>query len=157
MYLLRLYAHPLIGCVDGAFKQFESMKIRGVQNESLAHIIHHDAMRYGFMEKCVCLHEEMLDHRRESGMAAMLRTAQCFEHANYDKAIEFAQFHFVSQNSEFFKLSQADYCFAKLIKFVEKKQSFLDIVDCIELHLLPMHKYLQHQNEEEYEWNNAQW
>ena len=175
LYLLRLYCHPYIGCIIGAYKQFDGMKIRGVQYDSLSHILYHDASRYGFVtnhtKNCPTLHSEMTNHRREFSQANLRRTPQCFKYNNYHKAIEFAEFSFVMSQSEMFIISQADNVFSKLLNFYENIKTFPSIIDYIEAFIFPNHPYLkqkyldplieeekkQKDNDTEYEWNMDKW
>eukprot|EP01084_Bolivina_argentea_P208522 355485_1 len=160
LYLLRLYCHPCVGNILGAFKQFESMKIRGVQYDSLCHILFHDASRYGFISKTQFFDHAMEEHRREFNIANLARSPECFEFNNYDKAIEFAEFNYVMQQSEMYLICQAESIVSRVLNYYyQKHNDKYNIIDYFEAFVLPRHAYLKQLlgHDEEYKAQEDEW
>ena len=148
LYLLRLYCHPNIGNIYGALRQFEKLKISGVQFDSLSHVLYHDAARYGFTTKSTqsvvpFLHSALENHRREFSQANLRRTEECFEHNNYHKAIEFAEFSYTMTKSEMYLISQADQLVPKLVNYHLQQKQFPKMSDYLEAFVVPAHPHLK--------------
>ena len=145
---MRLYCHPMIGNVYGALHHFNKLKITGVQMDSLSHLLYHDAARYGFTTKATTgvipfLHSQMETHRREFAQANLARTELCFEHSNYHKAIEFAEFSYTMTKSEMYLISQADHLVSKLVNYHGQQKQFPKMSDYVEAFIVPHHPYLK--------------